>query len=132
MTAPTGSGAVYVVTDGYQAGTVIDAATRGAAGRPGPPGPAGPQGPPGPQGGTAITELVKGNGITLTDAGQIIIEIDPVTTASYAGADPIYSAVAQQPTARLFYSLDLTDPNGFVQRFARGRIDVIVDVARQP
>lgn len=85
----------------------------------------------GPQGGTAITELTEFDGIQLTTQGQIVVTIPAVVTGTYAGADPIYSAVAERDVASLYYSLDLTDPAGFVLRFARGRLDLIVDVERQ-
>lgn len=86
----------------------------------------------GPQGGQAITELTEQDGIQLTTEGQIVVTIPAVTTATYAGADPVYSAVADRDVASLFYFIDLIDPAGFVLRFARGRIDLIVDVERMP
>jgi hypothetical protein len=59
-----------------------------------------------------------GNGITLTSLGQIVISMTPATTV-----------VLQSSTT--FYNLDLTQPDGFVRRFLRGRVSVIIDV-KQP
>lgn len=54
-------------------------------------------------------------GITLTGTGQIIVEIRPAQTAG------LVDSVT-------FYNLDLTEPDGFVRRFLRGRVSVVVDV----
>lgn len=59
-------------------------------------------------------------GITLTDQGQIFVTMTPVQTGLLA-----------PPVA--FYNLDLTEPSGFIRRFLRGRISIVVDVkARTP
>lgn len=54
-------------------------------------------------------------GITLTDQGQIIITMTPVQTGLLA-----------PPLA--FYNLDLNEPSGFIRRFMRGRLSVVIDV----
>lgn len=67
----------------------------------------------------ADVELSDANGgITLTPAGQIIVEMTP-----------FQSAALHPPVA--YYNLDLTEPDGFVRRFLRGRVSVVVDV-KQP
>lgn len=70
----------------------------------------------GPQQGTALIELSTSNGgVLLTQSGQIILSVSPAQTASL------------RPGV-LAYNLDLTDPNGFVLRFLRGRVSIIADV----
>lgn len=56
-----------------------------------------------------------GGGIELTAAGQVRITMTPQQTAALV------------PPLR-YYNLDLTDPDGFVRRFLRGRVSVVVDV----
>src|ERR1044072_5739675 len=56
-----------------------------------------------------------GGGITLTSNGQIIVLLTPAQTSSLK--PPL-----------VYYNLDLTDPSGFVRRFLRGRVSVVVDV----
>lgn len=63
----------------------------------------------------ADLELTDGAGITLTTAGQVIVDMDPVQTAL------LRNSVS-------FYNLDLIQPDGFVRRFLRGRMSVVVDV----
>lgn len=67
----------------------------------------------------ADVELSTANGgIVLTSTGQIIITLTPVQTAVMKG--PI-----------TYYNLDLTEPSGFVRRFLRGRVSVVVDVKQR-
>lgn len=54
-------------------------------------------------------------GITLTDQGQIIIALSPVQIG-----------LLKPPV--MFYNLDLVEPSGFIRRFMRGRLSVVVDV----
>lgn len=64
----------------------------------------------------ATLELSDTNGgITLTTDGRIIVLMTPAQTASLG------KSIA-------FYNLDLTQPDGFVRRFLRGRVSVVVDV----
>lgn len=64
--------------------------------------------------GTLILTDTNG-GIVLSSTGQIIINMTPTDTAL------LNSGV-------LNYNLDLTDPNGYIRRFLRGRISVVQDV----
>ena len=67
----------------------------------------------------ADVELSTDNGgITLTTVGQIIVTMTPVQTAALK--PPI-----------TYYNLDLTQPDGFVRRFLRGRVSVVVDVKQR-
>lgn len=69
---------------------------------------------------TAQVELSTDNGgITLTDQGQIFIEMTPFQTAALTG--PL-----------TYYNLDLIEPDGFIRRFLRGRVSVVVDVKKPP
>jgi hypothetical protein len=64
----------------------------------------------------ADMQLNVGNGgVTLTSQGQIIITLTPVQTG-----------LLKAPVA--FYNLDLIEPSGFIRRFMRGRLSVVVDV----
>lgn len=63
----------------------------------------------------AVVLNTASGGVALSTAGQIIITMSPAQTAA------IRPGVA-------FYNLDLTDPDGYVRRFLRGRISVIQDV----
>lgn len=56
-----------------------------------------------------------GDGIELTTTGQIIVTLTPAQTAS------LRNTVS-------FYNLDLIEPDGFVRRFLRGRVNLVVDV----
>lgn len=68
-------------------------------------------------GATALIALTDTNGgLTLTTAGQIIIELSPGQTSA------LRPGVAS-------YNLDLTAPDGYVRRFLRGRVSVIQDVS---
>jgi len=69
----------------------------------------------------ADVELSTDNGgIVLSNVGQIIIEMTPFQTKAL-----------KPPVA--YYNVDLTEPDGFVRRFMRGRVSVVVDVkARTP
>lgn len=70
--------------------------------------------------GTAQLELTPTNGgITLSSTGQIVATITPEQTSSLQGGKVI------------FYNLDLTSPDGFVRRFLRGKVSVVVDVRPQ-
>lgn len=60
-----------------------------------------------------------GGGIILSSTGQIIVEMTPAQTGA------LISSVT-------FYNLDLTEPSGFVRRFLRGRVSVVVDVKPIP
>lgn len=67
----------------------------------------------------ADVELTLSNGgVELTTAGQIIINLEPAQTA-----------VLKPPIT--YYNLDLTEPGGFVRRFLRGRVSVVVDVKKK-
>lgn len=70
---------------------------------------------------SADVELSTDNGgILLTAFGQIIITMTPFQTKALKG--PV-----------CYFNLDLTEPDGFVRRFIRGRVSVVVDVkARTP
>ncbi len=69
----------------------------------------------GQQKSAADVELSTDNaGITLVN-GRITIEMSPAQTAA-----PKASIV--------YYNLDLITPDGFVRRFLRGRVSVVVDV----
>ncbi len=71
-----------------------------------------------PQNATPLIELSTANGdITLSTGGQIIITIGAADTAAL-------------PAGVLSYSLDLTQPDGDVLRFLRGRVSVVTDVGR--
>jgi len=73
----------------------------------------------GPQLAVADVELSTDNGgIELTAFGQIIIELSPVQTAALRA--PV-----------TYYNLDLTEPDGFIRRFLRGRVSVVVDVKQR-
>lgn len=64
----------------------------------------------------ANVELTTDNGgIVLTSFGQIIVEMSPFQTKAL-----------KPPVA--YYNMDLTEPDGFVRRFLRGRVSVAVDV----
>jgi hypothetical protein len=58
-------------------------------------------------------------GIALTQQGQIVIFMPPTVTALL-------------PTSASFYVLDLIQPDGFIRRFLRGRVSVVVDVKPGP
>lgn len=73
----------------------------------------------GPQMSIADVELTTGNGgITLTGNGQLIIKLTPTQTA-----------ILRAPIT--YYSLDLTEPDGFIRRFLRGKVSVVVDVKQR-
>lgn len=55
-------------------------------------------------------------GVGLSNTGRIIITLTPSQTA------------ALLPSVLVYYNLDLTEPNGFVRRFLRGRVSVVRDV----
>lgn len=69
----------------------------------------------GAQGGTADLELTSTTGITLGTDGKLTITLTPAQTANLAGGIT-------------YYQLDLTEPDGFVRRFLRGKVSVVVDV----
>jgi hypothetical protein len=72
--------------------------------------------PIGSVGATASLLLSSTNGgVTLSAAGQIVIELSPAQSTAL-------------PAGVTYYNLDLTDTNGYVRRFLRGRISVIQDV----
>jgi hypothetical protein len=58
---------------------------------------------------------VSNGGITLTAQGQIIVAMTPIQTG-----------LLKPPVA--FYNFDLIEPSGFVRRFMRGRLSVVIDV----
>lgn len=58
---------------------------------------------------------VTGGELLLTNDGQIVITMDPTRTASLL-------------RSTTWYNLDLTEPDGFVRRFLRGRVSVVFDV----
>lgn len=64
--------------------------------------------------GTLILTDTNG-GVILSGTGQIIINMTPVDTGLLKNGV-------------INYNLDLTDPNGYIRRFLRGRISVIQDV----
>lgn len=67
----------------------------------------------------ADVELSTANGgITLTSLGQIFIEMTPFQTG-----------VLTAPIT--YYNLDLIEPGGFIRRFLRGRVSVVVDVKQR-
>lgn len=67
----------------------------------------------------ADVELTTDNGgITLTSNGQIIVVMTPFQTT-----------VLKPPA--VYYNLDLTEPGGFIRRFLRGRVSVVVDVKQR-
>jgi hypothetical protein len=67
----------------------------------------------------ADIELSTDNGgVVLTSQGQIIVTMTPFQTA------------ALQPPVT-YYNLDLIEPSGFVRRFLRGRVSVVVDVKQR-
>ena len=68
-------------------------------------------------GSPADVTLTQASGITLTPIGQIIVDLTPEQTSSLT-----------PPVA--YYNLDLIEPTGFVRRFLRGRISVVVDVQK--
>jgi hypothetical protein len=73
----------------------------------------------GPQLAPADVVLSTDNGgIVLTSAGQIIVVMSPAQTASLRA--PI-----------TYYNMDLTEPGGFIRRFLRGRVSVVVDVKQK-
>lgn len=66
----------------------------------------------------AMLALTDTNGgISLTPDGEIHVNVTNTQTAAL-------------PTGVLSYSLDLTDADGTVQRFLRGRLSVVYDVGR--
>lgn len=68
----------------------------------------------------ADVELNTDNGgLLLTATGQIIMQLDPAQTS-----------LLKPPL--VYYNLDLTEPGGFVRRFLRGRVSVVVDVQKPP
>lgn len=72
----------------------------------------------GVQRGKALVELSTHNGgVHLGSDGLIVLEVPAEDTD-------------QLKASNLFYSLDLTDQNGKVTRFMRGRISVVRDVER--
>jgi hypothetical protein len=72
-----------------------------------------PIGFPGAIGALILTDT--NGGIILSSTGQIIINLQPVDT------------ILLKPGV-VNYNLDLTDPDGYVRRFLRGRISVVQDV----
>lgn len=67
----------------------------------------------------ADVDINTGNGgITLTSTGQIIVELSPAQTMQL-----------RPPVT--YYNLDLVQPDGFVRRFLRGRVSVVVDVKQK-
>lgn len=58
-------------------------------------------------------------GIILTAFGQVIVGLTPAETAG------LRSSVSN-------YNLDLIQPDGFIRRFIRGRVSVVVDVKPVP
>lgn len=56
--------------------------------------------------------------IVLTGDGYITVNMTPQVTAALQGTVT-------------WYNLDLTQPDGFVRRFLRGRVSLIVDVKQQ-
>ncbi len=69
----------------------------------------------GPPRGEAILNLTDGNGITLGADGVITLRLTPNQTLSLSGG-------------QLAYVLDIIDQDGFITRFARGRLTVVQDV----
>lgn len=73
----------------------------------------------GQQRAAADLELTTANGgITLTADGRMTILMTPGQT------------VVPKATI-VYYNLDLVEPGGFVRRFLRGRVSVVVDVKAQ-
>lgn len=70
----------------------------------------------GQQRATADLELTTENGGVALLNGRIIIMMTPAQTALLSK-----SAIA-------YYALDLIAPDGFVRRFLRGRVSVVIDV----
>ncbi len=67
----------------------------------------------------AVVELSTENGgITLTADGRITMLMTPAQTMLFK--PPL-----------VYYNFDLIEPDGFVRRFLRGRVSVVVDV-KQP
>lgn len=70
----------------------------------------------GAPGKTALVQLSTTNGgVSLSSTGHIVLSMDPATTALLL--DGVY-----------FYQVDLTDPDGDVTRFLRGRIEAVTDI----
>lgn len=70
----------------------------------------------GPRGGEAMYELSSATGGVVLDAdGTVTVNLSPADTEDLRGIG-------------LYWQLDLTDPDGFVQRFIRGRVTVVRDV----
>ncbi len=69
----------------------------------------------GSPGSPADVTLSERYGITLSTTGQIIINLTPSDT------------IKLKPPVG-YYNLDLIEPGGFVRRFLRGRVSVVVDV----
>lgn len=63
-----------------------------------------------------------GGGIELTTTGRIVVVMTPTQTA-------LLNLNVSKSVA--FYNLDLTEPSGFIRRFLRGRVSVVVDVKPQ-
>jgi hypothetical protein len=64
-----------------------------------------------------VLDTALGN-ILLSADGYLTVSMNPQQTAALV-------------TSATWYNLDLTQPDGFVRRFLRGRVSVVVDV-RQP
>jgi len=70
----------------------------------------------GPRGGEAFYELTSSDGgVELSINGEIVVNLSAEETGAFTGSS-------------YFWQLDLTDPDGFVQRFIRGRVSVVRDV----
>lgn len=63
----------------------------------------------------ADLELTSNDYIGLSSVGQVIIMMTPTQTAALR-------------TSVNAYNLDLIQPDGFIRRFLRGRVSVVVDV----
>lgn len=72
----------------------------------------------GQSGVAAQVQLTETAGIELSTDGQIVVNMTPEQTAQL-----------KPPLG--YYNLDLIEPGGFVRRFLRGRVSIVVDVKRQ-
>lgn len=73
----------------------------------------------GPQLAPAVFDLNTTNGgVTLTAGGKITVTMSPEQT------------MWLKPPL-VYYNFDLTEPDGFVRRFLRGRVSVVVDVKQK-
>lgn len=68
-------------------------------------------------GAPAQVALTDTAGLTLTVDGRIEVNLTPAQTATL-----------EMPTG--YYNLDLIEPDGFIRRFVRGRVSVVVDVQK--